>query len=359
MRDVFETIDKVADAVVPVLVLGETGTGKEVVARRIHERGSRAAAPIVCLNCGGMSPQLVESTLFGYERGAFTGAMQQKKGVFEAADGGTVLLDEIGELPLEAQASLLRVLETKRLVRVGATEEIPIDVRIVAATHRDLETMCREGSFRWDLFYRLNVITITVPSLRNRVADVRPLAERFARTAGVANNKGVKGISADALRMLESYDWPGNVRELKNAIERAVVVTSSGWIEPEHLADQVRDGGATVELDVHAMVPELFDLAVLPVVNAVEAPVVSTIAPDEERAPVPLAPSVEQLIEELAPPELLDFKSEMAKHEIEVIVRALRLTDNNQTEAARRLKMPLRTLVHKIKVHDIKRHLED
>ncbi|MEQ8275784.1 MAG: sigma-54 dependent transcriptional regulator [Deltaproteobacteria bacterium] len=343
MKEVFATVDKVAQAVVPVMVFGETGTGKEVIARQIHERGPRASQPIVCLNCGGMSPQLIESTLFGYERGAFTGAMQQSKGVFEAADHGTLFLDEIGELPLEAQASLLRVLETKRLVRVGATSEVEIDVRIVAATHRDLEAMCRQGTFRWDLYYRLNVITLRVPSLRQRLEDILPLAHRFAEIAAAANHVAIEGIEPEAVAMLMSYDWPGNVRELKNTIERAVVVTSCGWIRPEHLPEQIREGGATVELDLRALVPQMFE------------------APEEVPAPRPEhieAPSVQAAIDEVAPEELLDFKTEMAKHEIKVLVRALRLEDHNQTAAAKRLKMPLRTFVHKLKVHDIKRLIE-
>ncbi len=353
MQDVFATVDKVAQAVVPVLVLGETGTGKEVIARRIHERGPRASQPIVCLNCGGMSPQLVESTLFGYERGAFTGAVQQSKGVFEAAHRGTVLLDEIGELPLEAQASLLRVLETKRLVRVGATQEVDIDVRVVAATHRDLESMCRQGTFRWDLYYRLNVITLSVPSLRQRMEDILPLAQRFARVAGEANGVAIEGIEPEAVAMLMSYDWPGNVRELKNVIERAVVVTSCGWIRPEHLPEQIREGGTTVELDLRALVPQMFEPTVTEP-EVAEPEVAEPVRPEYIEAP-----SVQAAIDEIAPDELLDFKTEMANHEIKVLVRALRLEDHNQTAAARRLKMPLRTFVHKMKVHDIKRLLED
>ena len=167
MLGVFATVERVATSVVPVLILGETGTGKEVVARSVHEGGHRAEAPFVCVNCGGLPEALVEATLFGHERGAFTGAQEQKQGVFEAARGGTVFLDEIGELPPLAQAALLRVLETKRITRVGGVEEVPVDVRILAATHRDLEAMCRRGAFRWDLYYRLDVLSIRLPPLQS------------------------------------------------------------------------------------------------------------------------------------------------------------------------------------------------
>lgn len=324
MQMVFETVDKVAQAVVPVLVVGETGTGKEVIARAIHERGPRKDEPFRCLNCGGMSPQLVESTLFGFERGAFTGAMHQSKGIFEAANGGTVLLDEIGELPLEAQASLLRVLETKRVQRVGATEEVDLDVRVVAATHRDLEAMCRDGTFRWDLYFRLNVISVRVPPLRARPEDVPPLVEMFVRRAAQTNRMDVDGIHPDAMEHLVRYDWPGNVRELKNTIEHAVVVTGEGQILPSALPDHVVGGGTTVDVEIE----------------------IEDVRTQEQE--------IDKIVEEIAPPELLDFKAEMAKHEIDVILRALELTNYNQTEAAKRLKMPLRTFVHKMKVHDIR-----
>jgi two-component system, NtrC family, response regulator AtoC len=243
MQRALELAKRLARGVIPVLLSGETGCGKEVLARFIHDEGPRRNAPLVAVNCAALPSQLTESTLFGHEKGAFTGAMARRAGVFEAASGGTVFLDEVGELPLDAQAALLRVLETKRLTRVGATEEVPVDVRIVAATHRDLESMVRSGRFREDLFYRLNAITVCIPPLRERRADIAVLARRFLEVANVANQTAVVGIEPEALEALESYSWPGNVRELRNAVERAVVISERdciGWDDlPQRLRDEI------------------------------------------------------------------------------------------------------------------------
>ena len=235
-------VDRVAPSRLPVILHGETGTGKEVLARMIHERGPRKARRMVRVNCGAIPKDLVESTLFGHERGAFTGALQQQKGVFEEADGGTVFLDEIGELPLAAQAALLRVLETGSFSRVGAVREVTVDVRVVAATHRDLEAMCAAGTFREDLYYRLGGVTIEIAPLRARIEDVEPLALQFLRQANEANGRAVQGIAEDALAILRSYAWPGNVRELRNAIERAVVVTQGALIGAIDLPARVSEG---------------------------------------------------------------------------------------------------------------------
>ncbi len=235
MKRVLGLVEKYANAAAPVLIGGETGTGKEEIAKLIHRRSPRKDKPFVVLNCASIPPQLVESLLFGHERGAFTGASSQTKGYFEEAHGGTLLLDEIGELSLAAQAALLRVLETGRIVRVGSVREIPLDLRLIAATWRDLKTMCKHGAFREDLFHRLSVLTLDVPPLRDRREDIPALVGRFLQRANKTNARHVQSIDDDALRTLIAYDWPGNIRELRNSIERAVVVTSGEKIRLEDL----------------------------------------------------------------------------------------------------------------------------
>ncbi len=246
MKEVYRLAERVASSTIPVLIRGETGAGKEVVARTIHERGKRAEGPMLCVNCGALPGQLVESTLFGHVRGAFTGATTTARGVFEAAAGGTVFLDEIGELPAAAQAALLRVLETKRITRVGSTDEIEIDVRVVAATHRQLEAMVAERSFREDLMFRLNAFTIEVPPLRDCKEDIARLARHFLGQANQSADVQVRGIDDGAMAALHAHAWPGNVRELRNAIERAVVLASDGVITTDDLPRQLREAGAAV-----------------------------------------------------------------------------------------------------------------
>jgi len=231
MQEVFSYVTQVAPTDSTVLIAGETGTGKELVARAIHNLSTRKDSLLVNLNCAALPRELVESELFGHEKGAFTGALQQKKGRFELADGGSLFLDEIGELSLEAQAKLLRVLQEHEIERVGGTESIPVDVRVVAATNRDLARMVSEGTFRSDLFYRLNVFPIQVPPLRERSTDIPKLAECFlagyARTLG----KPLRGVSDESMARLKSYAWPGNVRELQNVIERAAILAQSEVLE--------------------------------------------------------------------------------------------------------------------------------
>ncbi len=224
LREVTERIEQVALTDVPVLVLGETGTGKEVVARAIHARSQRAKGPIVCVNCGAIPPGLVDSELFGHERGSFTGASGTRKGWFERADGGTLFLDEVGELPLEAQVRLLRVLQEHVFERVGGTRAIHVDVRVVAATHRNLEDMVQAGTFREDLWYRMSVFPIFLPPLRERQSDIPALAAHFAWRAGKRLG-GTPLVPSDSdVELLLQYDWPGNVRELVTVIERAAIL---------------------------------------------------------------------------------------------------------------------------------------
>ena len=223
--EVKKEIRKLAGADVSVLITGESGTGKELVARQLHKGSRREGKPFVAVNCAAIPRELFESELFGHEKGAFTGALKRKLGKFELADGGTIFLDEIGELDSSAQAKFLRVLKDRTIERVGSEKGKPVDVRVLAATNRDLEERIKEGLFREDLFYRLNVTRIHIPPLRERKQDIPILANEFVRIKGYELKKHVEGISEDALQMLITYDWPGNVRELENMIENAIIYT--------------------------------------------------------------------------------------------------------------------------------------
>ena len=234
-------IHKVAPGSSTVLIRGESGTGKELVARSIHRGSARSARPFVAINCAAVAETLLESEFFGHERGAFTGAVSQRKGRLEMADGGTVFLDEIGEMSLPLQAKLLRVVQEREFERVGGSRPVRVDIRLIAATNRDLEKSMREGSFREDLFYRLNVVTLRVPALRERREDIPLLAGWFVRKFSEETGRRVDGISREARAMLVAYDWPGNVRELQNVIERAVVMGSAGVIIPEDLSEILPD----------------------------------------------------------------------------------------------------------------------
>lgn len=248
MRDVYGLIEKVAKARTTVLVLGESGVGKELVASAIHYSGLDPKSPFVQFNCAALPESLIESELFGHEKGSFTGATGLRKGRFEEADGGTIFIDEIGELPLPAQAKLLRVLQEKTLERVGANKPIKVDIRIIAATNRDLEDMVSKQKFREDLYYRLDVFPIIVPPLRERGADIIALADYFVARYSDQNHKNVKRISTPALNMMMSYHWPGNVRELENVIERATILSEGGVIHgydlPPSLQTTVLPGAA-------------------------------------------------------------------------------------------------------------------
>ncbi|MDQ7037799.1 MAG: sigma-54 dependent transcriptional regulator [Aquificota bacterium] len=235
MKKVFELIRKYASTDYPVLILGETGTGKELTARAIHERSVRKDKPFIAINCAAIPRELVEAELFGYERGAFTGADRRKKGKVELADGGTLFLDEIGELPLEAQAKLLRFLEDFTVERLGGTEPIKCDVRIIAATNRNLEELVKRGEFREDLYYRLKVLTIKLPPLRERGDDVVIMAKYFLERFAKEQGKEVIGFTDEALELIKNYSWPGNVRELINVIRKAVVLTDRQYVDVEDL----------------------------------------------------------------------------------------------------------------------------
>ena len=235
MRDLARQMAKAAPSNSTILILGESGTGKELIARALHRNSLRASGPFVAINCAALTEALLESELFGHEKGAFTGAIAQKKGKLEIAAGGTVFLDEIGELSGSLQAKLLRVLQQREMERVGGMVVIPLDIRIVAATNRDLEEAVKKGLFRQDLFYRLNVVTLKAPALRERTEDIPPLAEHFAKKYAAECGRKITGFTPEAQARLRAYDWPGNVRELENAIERAVVLGSTDTILAEGL----------------------------------------------------------------------------------------------------------------------------
>jgi two-component system response regulator PilR (NtrC family) len=223
-------VERIARARTTVLITGESGTGKERIARAIHEGSDRHDKPFLVVNCGAIPETLIEAELFGHERGAFTGAVSNRLGLFRQADGGTVLLDEIGELPLALQVKLLRVLQERKVRGIGAPSEVAVDVRVLAATNRNVEEDIRAGRFRQDLYYRLNVIRVEVPALRERREDIRPLAEHFLARWAAEQSKDIRAMSPDALRALEAYPFPGNVRELENVLERAVALASGQTI---------------------------------------------------------------------------------------------------------------------------------
>ncbi len=308
MLALFETARRIAASPLNVLVLGETGTGKEVLARELHRASPRARRPFVAINCAAIAPGLLESTLFGHERGAFTGAERRAAGVFEQADGGTLFLDEVGELSPGAQAALLRVLETRRLTRVGGELEVPVDVRVVSATHRDLEG----AGFRADLKFRLDGVSLRIPALRERPLDIPAFAQRFFDEARSAHRRSVKRLKPDALAALSRYGWPGNVRELKNVIERAVVIADGDEVTAADLGERLTE-------------PKV----------VVAAPAAASSA------------------------ENVSFKEQVRRQvdalETSLIIAALERSKGNQTQAAKALGLPLRTLVHKMRALGIKK----
>ena len=316
----------VAGSDASVLLTGPSGSGKETLAEIIHANSRRRDKTLLRLNVGALPQELMEGELFGAEPGAYTGATALRLGHFEAADGGTVFLDEIGELPAAAQAALLRVLETKRFARVGTTKEIGVDVRVVAATHRDLETMVDAGEFRKDLLFRLNVITLHIPPLRERGDDILVLAQQFLEQANVANDGSVGSIDLAAMELLLAYSWPGNVRELKNAIERGVVISAGDTLTLDDLPERVR-------AVAHA---------------SPQSP--QRAGRGSEPPPEQMTPMA-QVLGSISG----DFRTRMERLEAELLMHALRDADWNQTEAARQLSMPLRTLVYKIRMHGIRR----
>ncbi len=334
MLQLHEQLARAAKSAISVLLLGETGVGKEVLARAVHQRSPRAAGPYLELNCAALPPSLLEGELFGHEKNAFTGAAAARPGLFESADGGTIFLDEIGELPLAVQIKLLRVLEDRKVMRLGGRTARALDVRFVAATNRDLEAEIERGTFRQDLFFRINGVSFVIPPLRERRAEILPLAELFLAAAGRTLDRSAPlGISSEALGYLERYGWPGNVRELRNVMERAAVLCTGDAIAAADLPAQVtgaRRAPATSAPPFAA--------------TTATAAAAATAAPAAPSAP----PSVSPGLPELA-------ASAAATSERQRIVDALEQCAGNQTRAAKLLGISLRTLVNRLTAHDIPR----
>lgn len=313
MQEVYKRIGLLAQSDAGVLILGETGTGKELVARAIHEHSARRGKPFVAVNCGAIPENLVESELFGHVRGAFTGASTDRAGRFEAAHGGTLLLDEVGELPAPAQVKLLRVLDSQVVELVGSTEPIHLDVRILAATNRDLRQAVAAGTFREDLYYRLAIMQIDVPALRDRPEDILPLAEHFL--AERVGGEPSLAISPPAARLLERYDWPGNVRQLRNAMHHAAVMCGGGPLLPEHLPDDIRRNAA----------------------------------PSGEGSAIDAGRHLGAFLDALPAGPGEQYDQAVGALECELISRALRQSDGNQSRAAELLGLHRNTLRKKIR----------
>ena len=305
MRPVFETIEQVAPSRATVLIDGENGTGKELVAKAIHNLSGRPKSKLVTVHCAALSPQLLESELFGHERGAFTGATEKRIGRFEQADGGTLFLDEIGEIDISTQVKLLRALGERTIERVGGNQPIKIDVRLLTATNKDIPQLVQSGEFREDLFYRLNVVRITLPPLRERTEDIALLANTFLKELAEENGKPINEMSNEVMRALSAHQWPGNVRELRTAIEHGVVMSNGSKITLRHLPAVLRDGPSS---------------------------------------PTTVYSAGESAVEE---------RFDLAAAERELIGKALAHTRGNKTEAAKLLGISRRTLQRKLKVETV------
>lgn len=300
MKEIYQLIDAVADSTANVIITGESGTGKELVARAIHNKSSRVKKPFVAVNCAAFPREILENELFGHESGAFTGALKEKQGYFELADGGTLFLDEIGEMPMEIQAKILRVLEERSFRRLGGKKEISVDVRIIAATNRDLAQALEEKTLREDLYYRLCVVEIELPALRHRLGDIELLAMEFMKTFSEKNKKKIQTISPACMSRLTRYSWPGNVRELKNVMERAVILCRSEAIEPGDLPRRITNNESNK--------PEIH----------------------------------------------LQLGTPLAEIEKDVILKTLDQMDNNKTHAAKILGISLKTLHNKLNQYKFK-----
>jgi two-component system, NtrC family, response regulator AtoC len=350
-------LERIAHTNINVLVLGETGVGKEVVARQIHQLSPRAKKPLVCLNCAGFTEALLESELFGHERGAFTGAVQTKPGLLESAQGGTVLLDEVGELPLTIQAKLLRVVEHHQVTRLGGLVPRDIDVRFLAATNRDLEAESARGAFRSDLYFRLNGVSLVVPPLRERVGEIAPLArsfsEQFARQAG---RKNVPELSRAALGLLERYAWPGNVRELRNVVERAVMLVTGDVIDLPHLP--IERLGRTLPPVRHGEPSALVIRSSAPAPQGT-LPSFGSVAPRRNQPGSPGAYAYGDDEPPAAPaPTPIDEPRRLTAAEISErarILKALERCVGNQTQAARLLGLTRRALITRLERYRIPR----
>ncbi len=367
------TILQVAPTTIPVLILGESGSGKEVVARAIHEHSPRRSHPLITVNCGAIPEGLLESELFGHQRGAFTGAVETRKGYFELADGGTLFLDEIGEMPLGTQVKVLRVLEEKEFMRVGGAASQKVDVRIIAATNRDLESAVREGEFRLDLYYRLNAVKITIPPLRERKEDIPLLIEKFAKDFCRENHIEFQGFTPDALNALQEYSWPGNVRELKNFVQTIIVLEKGKLVDRQMVykyigQQQSFDRNLPVPLNMPA------DKAERELIYRVLLELRSEVAQIKEFLmsqnpaarpawghPLPAWPVAAESGEHVPVQEITvvhekeDPLPTLEQAERDLIRRALEKTNWNKRKAAKILNVSERTLYRKIKEYGLEK----
>ncbi len=303
MQEVYALVRRVMGTPINCLVCGESGTGKELLAKAMHFGSERSRGPFVPVNCGALPEQLVESELFGHKKGTFTGAIRDKTGFFEAADGGTIFLDEIGEMPLSAQVKVLRALAERRVTPVGSTEEVPVDVRVIAATNKDLEAEVKAGRFREDLYYRLNVVQIDLPPLRDRAADIPTLTQHFIENFSAEYGKLLRGATPEAVRLLRAYSFPGNVRELRNIVERAVALESGPLLTAGSLPERVQGG---------------------------------------------LAAATEDQVEEEFPSAGIDLEARLSSVERRYIEKALVAANQNRTQAARLLGVTFRSLRYRL-----------
>jgi two-component system response regulator AtoC len=321
LTEVYSVLERVADSPTTVLVTGESGTGKELVARALHDHSSRKTKPFIKVNCAAIPKELIESELFGYERGAFTGAVTSKPGRFELANGGTLFLDEIGEIPVEMQVKLLRALQESEFERVGGIKTIRVDVRLVAATNRDLKKLIAQGTFREDLFYRLNVVSIRLPALRERNSDIPLLVEHFLRKFNERLKKNVIGVEQDAVDLLAAYSWPGNIRELENVMERAVLFCDGQKLRGEDLPGELR-GAAAISSPTGSVAPPAGDAT----------------GGNVDIGSLPPEGGLKEHV-----------KVAMSRLERDLVSRALKQTSGNVTHAARLLKISRKGLQLKMK----------
>jgi two-component system response regulator AtoC len=312
MQDVFKIIDKVAETPSTVLITGESGTGKELIATALHDGSPRRSKPLIKINCAAIPKDLMESELFGYERGAFTGAVTSKPGRFELADGGTLFLDEIAEIPVEMQVKLLRALQESEFERVGGIKTTRVDVRLIAATNRDLQKEIEAGGFRKDLYYRLNVVPIVLPSLRERKVDIPMLTKHFIEKYNKRLNKKIEGVTDDAMVLLQAWPWPGNIRELENLMERVIVFSDGPMLTVKDLPEPMRGGGTTSSA--------------------------SSSSGSSEPSTSPGVGALKDIV-----------KQETAKVEKDLIVKALEETQGNVTRAAKLLQISRKSLQTKMK----------
>jgi DNA-binding NtrC family response regulator len=324
MKDIFTLIERVAPSNVSVLVTGESGTGKELVARALHDLSARRLKPFVAVNCAAIPETLIESEIFGHEKGAFTGALERRAGCFELAEEGTLLLDEIGEMPIATQAKLLRVLEDRRLRRLGSKIETPVDVRVVAATNKDPEKAVADGDLRGDLYYRLNVFNIQMPPLRDHLMDVSAIAEKMIDDMNERHHCTVAGLKDSLMTRMEHYKWPGNVRELRNTIERAVILAGSGMLGEEHLPPHFGEPGFAP-----------------PPTRAVSMDGLGS-------RPVAQSSEVQRYLDE-SNSVRVEVGTTVDEAERQLILKTLHSTHNNKTKAAEILGISSKTLQNKLK----------